>query len=114
MVAVSLKNKVDLDGQDYNTDHKETRRHCSLEAYNLDDGLLPSDENVERRILQAERDGQLYEALAHLNADQQELVRAIFFKGMSVSEYGKRHGISQPAASQRKIAVLKKLKNFLC
>ena len=105
---------VDLDRQDYNTDHKETRRHCSLEAYNLDDGLLPSYENVEQRILQAERDGQLYDALAHLNADQQELVRAIFFKGMSVSEYGKRHGISQPAASQRKIAVLKKLKNFLC
>ena len=50
---------VDLDRQDYNTDHKETRRHCSLEAYNLDDGLLPSDENVEQRILQAERDGQL-------------------------------------------------------
>ena len=23
---------VDLDRQDYNTDHKETRRHCSLEA----------------------------------------------------------------------------------
>ena len=105
---------VDFDREQYNNDHKETRRHCSLEAYNLDDGLLPSDENVEQRILQAERDGQLYDALAHLNADQQELVRAIFFKGMSVSEYGKRHGISQPAVSQRKIAVLKKLKNFMC
>ena len=32
---------VDLDRQEYNNDHKETRRHCSLDAYNLDDGLLP-------------------------------------------------------------------------
>ena len=28
---------VDLDRQEYNINHKETRRHCSLDAYNLDD-----------------------------------------------------------------------------
>lgn len=30
---------VDLDRQDYNIDHKETRRHCSLEALDLDTSL---------------------------------------------------------------------------
>ena len=28
---------VDLDRQEYNNNHTETRRHCSLEALNLDD-----------------------------------------------------------------------------
>ena len=104
---------VDLDRQEYNINHKETRRHCSLDAYNQDDALLPSDEDVVRDILAAEDNQQLFEAIAHLDVEQQELVRAIFFRMMSVSEYAKRHGITQPAASQRKKAVLKKLKEFL-
>ena len=104
---------VDLDRQEYNINHKETRRHCSLDAYNQDDALLPSDEDVVRDILAAEDNQRLFEAIAHLDAEQQELVRAIFFREMSVSEYAKRHGITQPAASQRKKAVLKKLKEFL-
>ena len=104
---------VDLDRQEYNINHKETRRHCSLDAYNLDDALFPSDEDVLRDILTAEDNQRLFEAIAHLDAEQQKLVRAIFFRKMSVSEYAKRHRITQPAASQRKKAALKKLKEFL-
>lgn len=104
---------VDLDRQEYNVNHRETRRHCSLDAYNLDDALFPSDEDVLRDILTAEDNQRLFEAIAHLDAEQQELVRAIFFEKMSVSEYAKRHGITQPAASQRKKTVLTKLKKFL-
>ena len=104
---------VDLDRQEYNNDHKETRRHCSLEAYNLDDGLLPSDEDVVRDILAAEDRQHLYEAIAQLDTDQLDLVKAIFFDRVSLTEYGKRLGISQPAVSKRKATVLKILKNFL-
>ena len=39
---------VDFDRQEYNNNHKETRRHCSLDAYNLDDALFPSDVDVLR------------------------------------------------------------------
>ena len=42
---------VDLNRKEYNINHKETRRHCSLEAFNLDDELLPSDENVEAEAI---------------------------------------------------------------
>ena len=40
---------VDLDRQEYNANHRETRRHCSLEAYNLDDALIPPM-RMSRRI----------------------------------------------------------------
>ncbi len=46
---------LDLDRQEYNVNHKETRRHCSLDALNLDETLIPSDtadipDNLEQRL----------------------------------------------------------------
>ena len=104
---------VDLDRQEYNIDHKETRRHCSLEAYNLDDALLPSDEDVVRDIIKAEEAGRLHEALTHLDADQRELVEALYFWGMKATDFAKQKGVSPSAITQRKATVLKKLKRFL-
>lgn len=37
---------LDLDREEYNDNHRETRRHCSLDAMNVDDTLLPSDVDV--------------------------------------------------------------------
>ena len=53
---------VELTRQEYNNNHAETRRHCSLAAYNLDDNLLPSDTDVEREILAAEDQRRLHNA----------------------------------------------------
>ena len=66
---------IDLDRQEYNIDHKETRRHCSLDAYNLDDSLLPSDVDVARDFERADERKRLYAAIARLQPQQQELVR---------------------------------------
>ena len=104
---------VDLDRQEYNIDHKETRRHCSLEAYNLDDGLLPSDEDVVRDIIKAEEDGRLREALSCLDADQRELVEALYFKRVKAADFAEQKGVSPSAITQRKATTLKKLRRFL-
>jgi len=104
---------VDLDRREYNNDHKETRRHCSLEAYNQDNTLLPSDADVLRDILKAEENGRLHQALSRLDADQRELVEALYFEGMKAADFAKQKGVSPSAITQRKITVLKKLKKFL-
>lgn len=104
---------IDLDRQEYNVNHKETRRHCSLEAYNLDDNLLASELNVEAEVLKEDKRRELMEAIEKLSPDQRELIQAIFFEGISVSEYARRKGVSQPAVTQRKDTVLKTLKKFL-
>ena len=104
---------VDMDRQEYNIDHKETRRHCSLEAYNLDDALLPSDEDVVRDIIKAEEAGRLCEALSRLDTDQRELVEALYFEGVKAADFAKQKGVSPSAITQRKATVLKKLKRFL-
>ena len=107
------KIKVDLDRQEYNVNHKETRRHCSLEAYNLDGNLLPSETNIEVEVLKNEERQELMDAIEKLTPDQRNLIKAVFFDGVSISEYAKKKGVSQPAITQRKETALKKLKNFL-
>ena len=104
---------VDLDRQEYNINHKETRRHCSLEAYNLDDAYLPSNVNVEREVLAGIEAEQLYTAIAKLDPTQQELIHSFFFDDITISQYAKDHGITQAAASQRKTTAMKKLKKML-
>ena len=104
---------LDLDRQEYNNNQTETRRHCSLEALNLDEAFLPSDEDVEALILKNADAVRLQRAIMRLSPVQQALVEAIFFKGISVSEYAKQCGVSQPAMTQRKATVLRNLKKFL-
>ncbi|MDR0286190.1 MAG: hypothetical protein LBI03_00540 [Clostridiales bacterium] len=39
-----------LDRLDYNNSQRETRRHCSLDALNLDNELFPSCENIAAEV----------------------------------------------------------------
>ena len=50
---------LDLDRQEYNVNHRETRRHCSLEAFDLDGNLLPSKDDVETDFIESEENGRL-------------------------------------------------------
>lgn len=42
---------VDLERQEYNIDNKETRRHCSMDANNLDDTHLSERKKTMRHNL---------------------------------------------------------------
>lgn len=104
---------VDLDRQEYNNNHTETRRHCSFEELDLDNNLIPSDEDIEGDYVKKEDIEALREAVSKLSIPHQRLIRAIFFEGISVTEYGRLCGITQEAASQQKKTALKKLKKLL-
>ena len=104
---------VDLDRQEYNINHKETRRHCSLEAYNLDDGLLPSSEDVVRDIFAAEEQRHLHEAIGRLEPRQQKLIRQIYFEGRTFTSIAQEEGVDRTAVSKATKRAVRKLKNFL-
>ncbi len=104
---------VDLDRQEYNVNHKETRRHCSLEAYNLDDALLPSDENVEAEFELRDDNSRLYAAIAQLSDRQQYLIREVYFKGRKYTDIAREEGVDRTAISHATERALKKLKKFL-
>ena len=100
---------ADLDRQDYNTEHRETRRHCSLEAYNLDDALLPSDEDVVADTIRKMENERLYAAIAKLSSIQQQVVRMAYLEGLSYAEIARKLGCS---AENIRIAAMRGIKNL--
>ncbi len=92
---------VDLDRQEYNINHKETRRHCSLDAYNLDNTLFPSDVDVLRDILKAEDDERLHNAIAKLEPRQQKLIWQMFFEAATPTLPVPRALMNPPSAMPR-------------
>ncbi len=104
---------ADLDRRDYNTNHKETRRHCSLDAYNLDDALFPSDEDVERDFIKSEESKRLHSAIAKLEPRQQDLIRRVFFEGQSYSDIARGSSLHRTSVQQATVRALKKLKKLL-
>ena len=104
---------IDPDRQEYNNEQKETRRHCSLDALDVDGNNIPCDCDVLRDILNCEDRAALHKAITALEPTQQEVIYALYFEGISVSEFAKMRGVSQPAITKRKLKALKNLKNIL-
>lgn len=101
---------VDLDRQEYNNDHAETRRHCSLDAFGENHTEVAFGEDSLVALLRRETTEAIEKALEQLKPAQRELIQALFFEGMSNEEYASRCGVTPGAISQRKATALKKLK----
>ena len=92
---------VDLDREEYNDNHRETRRHCSLDALNQDDTLIPSDTNVEADILTKCDYEQLHTAISKLQPQQRELVMRVHFGGEKLADIARAEGVSKMALTNR-------------
>ena len=105
---------IDLDRQEYNNDHKETRRHYSLEG-KVYEGMdyAVEDPGLEALFADSTDEERLRAAIQKLAPDQQAMIRAIYFEGVSVNDYAARMGVTQSAISHRLQTVKKKLKKFL-
>lgn len=104
---------IDLDRQEYNNEQKETRRHCSLDAYNADNNLLPSDEDLEEDFFVAEDHKKLYAAIKKLEPRQQYLIEQIYFLGRKQVDIATEEGVSKVAITYAVQRAVKKLKKFL-
>lgn len=104
---------VELDRQEYNNDHAETRRHCSLDACGVNHEELASGEDTLSALIGREDAGEVHAALARLKPAHRELIQALFFDGVSNEAYARRCGVTPGAITQRKATALKKLKKIL-
>lgn len=102
-----------LDREEYNCNHRETRRHCSLDAYNLDDALIPSGENVESEVVRLMEEERLFAALAILEPRQQSLVRRVYMKGEKIVAIAAEEGVSEAAIRDRLKTIYGRLKKYL-
>ena len=105
---------IDLDRQEYNNNHKETRRHYSLEG-KVYEGMdyAVEDPGLEALFAGPTDEERLRAAIQKLAPDQQAMIRAIYFEGVSVNDYAARMGVTQSAISHRLQTVKKKLKKLL-
>ena len=104
---------VDLDRQEYNNHHKEIRRHCSLDAFNLDDALFPSEEDIEAEVVAKDEHNRLYAAIALLEPQQKELVRQVFFEDRKIVDIAAEEGVSEAAIRNRLKKITQRLKKIL-
>ena len=104
---------MDLDRQEHNNNQKELRRHCSLEALNLDDAYLPSEVNLEADYLKNEEYEALHSAIRKLSLRQQWLIEQVFFEGRKYTDIAAQEGKIESAIRNTTDRALKNLKKFL-
>jgi len=104
---------MELDRQTHNTDQRETRRHVSLDTYNVDDALIPSGTDIPAENERKESAAILNRAMSRLLPEQQRLVQQIFFEGISSVEIARREGVDKSAISHRLRRAIKKLEKNL-
>ena len=104
---------IDLDRQEYNNNHKETRRHCPLSAYSYEGEVFSVEDENLTKLIEDTEPGKLLAAILKLSPKQQELIRSIYIDKISVNEYAKRHGVTQSAIAHRLAAAKKNLKKLI-
>lgn len=110
MLAV-LQDEDRLESNNEQTNSKRPGRFVRLDAPGPDGKRM---EIADPQTLDpTEGEKRLRVAISQLSDSQRLLVQAIYFDGVSIVEYARRQGGSQPAVSQRLQAARKKLRKIL-
>lgn len=104
---------VDLDRQQYNNDHKETRRHTSLDGMGYEGEFFVSDADTAGEVEWREDIARLFAAMERLNPAQRELLLKVYFKEQSCASIAEAEGVDKSAISHRLERIYKKLKKYL-
>ena len=104
---------VDFDRQQYNNDHKETRRHVSLDGMDYEGELFTSVEDTERELLRREDTARLMEAMEALSPSQRELLLKVYFEDQRIVDIARAEGVTKQSVHERLKRAIHKLKNFL-
>lgn len=101
---------IELDRAIYNSNHRETRRHNSVE--NLQDQgiqLIDQRADVITAIEKLETRKTLQNALAKLLPQQLELIQKVFIEGRTMASIAREEGVTAKAIQDR----VNKIKNRL-
>lgn len=104
---------VELDRQAYNNDHKETRRHTSLDGMEYEGALFAAPDDPAAEVLRREDAARLLRAMEALTPAQRELVLKVHFEGRSYASIAREEKVDESAIRDRIRRIHKKMKNFL-
>ena len=104
---------VELDRQDYNSGHKETRRHTSLDGMDYEGALFAAPDDPAAELVRKEDAARLRKAMEALSPAQRELVRRVYFKNEKITDIARSEGVSEAAIRNRLKKIYARLKKFL-
>ena len=104
---------VDFDRREYNNDHKETRRHVSLDGMEYEGELFASVADTADEVECREKLARLCRAMEALSPPQRELVLKVYFENMRVSDIARAEGVSEAAIRNRLKKIYARMKKFL-
>ncbi len=104
---------VDFDRQEYNNDHKETRRHTSLDSMDYEGELFAAAADTADEAARRDEAARLMQAIEALSPSQRELVRRVYFENEKIVDIAREEGVSHVAILDRLKRIYKKLKNNL-
>ena len=90
---------AELDRLEYNNNHTETRRHCSLDSIDLETGL-GTDNDPFIELLGKTEFKAVYDCLAQLTERQQYLLTAVYMDGRSQADIAREQGCSRAAITR--------------
>ena len=104
---------LDFDRQQYNNDHKETRRHVSLDGMGYEGELFASADDTEGAAERREDMVRLFSAMKALSPAQRELVEKVYFEGRKIADIAREEGVSHVAIVRRLNRIFEKLRKNL-
>ena len=120
------KRLMEVSRDDYVRHYKELEHIRYLKKLDIENGLISmesmddadsdytsSSDYVPERVEIAIMMKKLSDCLLMLTDDELELIKAIFFDGLSEREYALRKGVYNNAVHKKKVRILKKLKNLM-
>lgn len=104
---------VDMERQEYNNNHKETRRHVSLDGMDYEGQMFLSSADTETEVLQREGLDRLMRAMETLSPAQRELVLKVYFENKRIVDIARAEGVSETAIRHRLKKIYTKMKKLL-
>lgn len=104
---------VELDRQQYNNDHRETRRHTSLDGMEYEGTLFAAPDDPAAEVLRREDAARLLRAMEALSPAQRELVRRVYLENEKITDIARAEGVTKQSIHERLGRALKKIKKFL-
>lgn len=116
-VEIEIEEKWDqvlkeLDRLEYNNNHKETRRHSSLDDPAGKGVHIPSEDNLEEMAERLEEIETLKQAVATLGQAQKDLLRRVYLLEEKQSEIARREGVQRAAISKRLDRIYRLMKKY--
>lgn len=103
---------AELDRQEYNNNHAETRRHSSLDAINLDTTIITEDNDPFIDLMKDMEFRAVYECLSRLSERQRYLLTAVYMEGKSQMDIAAEEGVTFGAVHNALVRAKKTFKKI--